>query len=165
MMTTYSTPEEWAALIPQGFHPAYTYPDGRTPQVEPHRLLWYCDKHRPELRERLGPGPLNGDRVFYVRSAEDAPTLPLRTVGEIKHRGWDIATEWAIDGAGTPWVGGGHGEDLIRWAVEDFLKLLQDEDFPEGEINGIRVHLRLPPAEPSWMAKARAAGWGPLDPK
>jgi len=54
--------------------------------------------------------------------------LPLRTHGEIQHRGWDIPTRYAVDADGACWANDAHGGPLEPVEKEDLLTTAADDD-------------------------------------
>ena len=91
---------------------------------------------------------------------DQLPKLPLRGYGELRHNGWDISTEWAIDADGNVFAdNGAHGGPLALRTPEYLLAEAEDEG--ESKQNELRKLLGLEIPEPSWAAKAREAGWTP----
>lgn len=87
-------------------------------------------------------------------------TRPLRLQGEFTHRGWDIPTHYAIDGAGKCWADNAHGPTLAPRAEAELLAEMEAEGH-EGKANTVRKALGYKEEEPLWMRQARQAGWRP----
>lgn len=98
---------------------------------------------------------------FYTTDHSDPPILPLRGYGQINLRGWDIPLGWAIDAEGRCWKDSAHGDTLHLCKTKELLRHIESEE----QASHIRELAGLPLAEPSWMLKARAAGWRPPESK
>lgn len=90
---------------------------------------------------------------------KSVPVFPIKAQGSLRHLGWDISTQWAIDATGQCWMDGAHGGPVEKVTPEQLIAEARDEGEVKQEM--FRNLLGLPHPEPSWMALARAAGWVP----
>lgn len=95
------------------------------------------------------------------RPLKRAPVLPWKHRGQLWTKGWDIPTEFGVDGAGEVWRNMAHGGDPI-YPVEaiEFLAWMEHEGDFVGA-NALRAALGMEPGDPPWMREARAHGWRP----
>ena len=85
--------------------------------------------------------------------------------GEIWHRGWDCPTKFGQDKTGLWWCNSAHGGELTLPSNAEYLILMAQEDGDEETAYAIAVQAGLKESyEPSWMTKARHAGWRPPEP-
>jgi|SRR3990172_5479955 len=130
--------------VPDGFLPVLNYPDGKEPGIMV-----------------AGECKLGKLQFFIGHPVKKVPALPLKKIGELWHKGWDIPTRWAIDANGQCWMDSAHGGSLVPASQNALLSNAETEE----DKNLIRRLLELSPEEPGWMKQARAAGWIPPDKK
>lgn len=96
-----------------------------------------------------------GPSIWYVKEdRSEAPVLPLLYRDKHWSVGWDISTEWAIDGAKNAYMSNAHGGALQRVKPEVLLEEL-------GHPENLRRLFGLKPKRPEWVKEALKAGWTP----
>jgi len=80
-----------------------------------------------DIIQRVWKDPESGQEFDIT---ETQVTLPLKTSGSASTLGWDIATEYAIDGAGKIWMTNGHGGCLEPSDLHNLIYCLKDSMSP-----------------------------------
>lgn len=130
-------------LLLDGFDPVFNYQNGVTPSLYPNCVKLVVGNHTLTFS-------------FDMMTPANFPTIPLRGYGKVWHEGWDIPTEWAVDGSGNCWMDNAHGGGVVRCSNSELLNL------GEGESKA-RIYkcLGRKPPMPDWIKGALSAGWTP----